>query len=425
MRTAAKTLLLALAALSFYLAYADFLFRSGSPTNIQTAARLVPFHPEYQAALGNSQRSLELNPYNTALRIELALDAEARGELTSAERQLLEATRFDQRFALRWALANFYFRQQRQADFWKWYRLAAERSYDDRRALFSLAWRQTTDAQVILQALPPDPPLRLAYLRFLLEENRIDALQKVALDLLPQATPADLPLLLDTAEKQLATGHLPEALILWNSLIKRELLNSRAALDPTAGVFLSDPAVRNEAISKAFDWRLLWRSGVASHWTPGQFQITLEGTQATPTDLLEIAIPLDPQTRTYDLRFRYRTEGIRSGLAWRAFAHGDAKAPIAVARHTLSAEDWQVLTVRLDCPPQTTWMRLVLFYERQPGTVRQEGTLRIGQFQLTPTRSGSPQTTTRTQPPAASTTSAGPTPNPAPVAKAAVATRTP
>ena len=58
--------------------------------------------------------------------------------IAGAERWLLDAARVDRQYEPRWTLANFYFRQQKMDDFWKWMRAALEVSYGDRVAAFDL-----------------------------------------------------------------------------------------------------------------------------------------------------------------------------------------------------------------------------------------------------------------------------------------------
>ena len=73
-----------------------------------------------------------------------------------AERWLLEAARVDRQFEPRWTLANFYFRQQKMDEFWKWMRAALEVSYGDRDAAFDLCWSAAPDAATILARAIPE-----------------------------------------------------------------------------------------------------------------------------------------------------------------------------------------------------------------------------------------------------------------------------
>ncbi len=159
--------------LALRLAYAAFLFHSGQPEAIAHAAAIVPSNATYAMRAGNLQRAVELNPYLSSAWLELALAAESAGNPTEAERLFLRAAKVDRTFEPRWALANFYFRRQTEDAFWQWLRLAAERSYGDRTALFRLAWRFTSDSGTILtRGILATPEFAGLYLDFLRTERK-------------------------------------------------------------------------------------------------------------------------------------------------------------------------------------------------------------------------------------------------------------
>ena len=116
------------------LAWADTLFRRATTADMAQAARLCPDHSQYEFGLAQAdpdraakhyRRALELNPYMTKARIALASEMEWRGNAKDSEAMLLEGERRDKQYAPAWALANFYFRQDRPEQFWHWARRAA------------------------------------------------------------------------------------------------------------------------------------------------------------------------------------------------------------------------------------------------------------------------------------------------------------
>ena len=141
---------------SVQLARADAYFRQQTPDALERAITLTPQNTAYLAmrALQNEyegqdsqeqlKRIVHLNPRLAAPRIRLGLAAELRGDGAEAERWLLEAAAVDRQFETRWTLANFYFRQDRDA-FWTWMQSALEISYGDRKPLFELCWRKSSN----------------------------------------------------------------------------------------------------------------------------------------------------------------------------------------------------------------------------------------------------------------------------------------
>jgi hypothetical protein len=147
---------------SVLLARADRDFRKGTPEAVERAIELTPANTTYLSlrsleieydggdARPLFQRMAVLNPYSSAPRIRLGLDAEVRGDVETAQRWLLDAARVDRQFEPAWTLANFYYRQEMPEGFWKWMQAALEVSYGDRRPAFDLSSRVALNPQEVL-----------------------------------------------------------------------------------------------------------------------------------------------------------------------------------------------------------------------------------------------------------------------------------
>ncbi|MBL8228404.1 MAG: hypothetical protein JNL98_08005 [Bryobacterales bacterium] len=362
---------------SLRLAWADHLFRSDQPGNIQRAAQLVPFHALYQARAGNLHRAVELNPYLSSAWLELAHNAEATADFREAERCLLRAAAVDHQFEPRWALANFYFRRSNPQQFWHWIRLAAERSYGDRSAIYRICWRMTEDpAKILANAIPRDPTLLADYLQFLTADNRLDAAMNALPLVLRHATPDQQNVFMALCERLLSAGRGPDAATVWNGVIGRGWLPYRT-LDPGSSAWLTNAALEVSPLGKGFDWRLLWRAGVTSAWIPTmrQLRIELTGKQAEETEIVRQFVPSVPAGR-YVFRYRYRTEGFpqRSGVRWQV---RDLAQPIhtAVASGELFSPDWKTGELAFPVPQPAGLIEIVLLYRRSPGTSRAEGSV--------------------------------------------------
>lgn len=369
---------------SLRLAYADYLFRSGTEQGIEEAARLVPGNPTYALRTGKLKRALELNPYLSAAWLELAHGAEASGDEAAAEAHFLKAARVDQTFEPRWALANYYFRRGREEEFWRWMRLAAERSYGDRTGLFRLAWRFTGDSRLILErGIVPSAEFLGLYVDFLASERKWEAAVEAAAALAGKAGPAEKARLLDLCEALLKEKQTGLALRAWN------LWDPGHALDAGGGRSLTNADLSAEPLGKGFGWRMPWRSGTA-HWYSAasrEIRITLDGRQYENTELLEQYVPVVPGA---GYRFKYGFRGSRlskqPGLRWRAVCVEEDRI-LAESAPMESAEEVTAGAFEFVAAAGCGVVKLTLFYRRVPGTVRPEGDIfMVSPFALVRTR---------------------------------------
>lgn len=363
---------------SILLARADAEFRKKTPEGVARAVELTPRNTAYLSlrALqmeydgGDPRPVLErmaaLNPLASAPRIRLGLDAEVRGDLQTAERRLLEAARVDQQFEPRWTLANFYFRRQGGAvgnqDFWKWMRLALERSYGDRRPAFDLMWRMSSDAAEILRAVPEEREVVGAYLSYTLDHHRLDAAGPAAVKLARWRDEGDrallngtLDALLDQAGVDASRGE--EARRIW------------VELGYAAPSGIASPDFENPRGGHGFDWRLLESPGVThvAEDAPRAHKIVLNGEQPESCDLVKQVVGVRAGGR-YTLRWEARTSGIESptGLEWRVAGRrislGASEAWSAGEFPWTAASDWEAVT---------------LAYQRPLGQVRANGSVEL------------------------------------------------
>ncbi|MBL8210304.1 MAG: hypothetical protein JNK87_06310 [Bryobacterales bacterium] len=360
-----RLLLAAAIVFALLLAWADYLFRTGTSANIRRAAQLVPFHPLYQARAGNLARAVELDPYFSSAWRELGEQAERENRTAEAERYYLRAAAVDQQFAPRWTLANFYFRQERWAEFDHWIRLAAERSYGDRTALFRLA-HAGGGKRPVLALWPADRELLRSYVQYLAGSQAWEEAVAAARRWLEIAGDKDRDAALDICEQLVAAGQVRHAWTVWRAAVDKILPEYRA---PTGGNLLTNAGFRVRPVGKAFDWRPLWRQGLEAIWSEGRMRLHLDGRQYDRTELLEQMVAVE-QAGRYRLEWESRAEGLQTGLRFRVMAGKGGE--LATADHDVARGSGRVL---FEVPKGVEGVRVVLLYERKPGTVRQEGTL--------------------------------------------------
>ncbi len=373
--------LIALAAAAWWsirLARGDAAFRNRSPEQVARAVELAPGNSDYLSTLAlqaeyTGQDPTPLleqlaaeHPRSSAPRIRLGLAAEFRGDVQQADRWLQEAYSVDHQFETRWTLANFYFRQGRADDFWKWIRSALEMSYGDRGAAFDLCWQMTGDPQTILdRAIPERREVVASYLGYVLQRHRVNAIASAANLLAKLRTPDDLPLLYVAADALLEAGQGRAAEDLWVALG-----NSRPS-----GV--THPNFEMPAAGHGFDWRIVETPGV-THTSLAEssgHRVRFNGHQPESCELFrQVLGGLRPGSR-YVLQWESRTQEIASptGLEWRIGSRGAA---------ITASEEWS--TGRMTFVPDSEEATLVLTYKRPEGQVRTEGQLDLRRVTSSP-----------------------------------------
>jgi len=366
------SLILAMAAAAWWsiqLARADTAFRQRSPAAVARALDLTPENTAYLATLalqaeysGQDPAPLlediaALAPRSSAPRIRLALAAELRGDNAAAERWLLEAFSVDRQFETRWTLANFYFRQGRSDEFWKWMRSALEMSYGDRATAFDLCWQMSSDSQEILtRAIPEKREVIASYLVYVLNKHRQEAIAGPAMRLAGMRTVDNLPLLYAALDALLQGAQTAAALNLWQAL----------GNSPPAGVV--HPDFEEPRIGHGFDWRISETPGVNQLPldSPPGHRIRFSGQQPESCDLLLQVLGGLRAGATYTLHWDARTQGISSptGMEWRIAGRTGS---------IISSEDWSTGTMVFT--PDSDHAVLVLAYRRPPGQVRTDGQL--------------------------------------------------
>ena len=372
------------------LAWADHLAASGTAAGVERATRLTPGNAEYWLRLANIreaagevpgdavERALAANAQNAELWVRVGLRAEMDGDLARAERCLLRAAHVSRLYEPAWTLANYYFRRDNAAEFWRWVRRAAERSYGDRRALFHLAWEMAADGETVARAIPPGGVVACQYLDYLLERNRLDAAQAAAGRLCEHAVAEDRDALLRYVNRMLEVGRRDAALAAWNALCGRGLMPYEA-LDAAQGKMLTNGHFTRAPLDAGFDWRMPQPAGVSTAWSekPPYLRISFSGKQPERCEVLAQVAPV-VAGRSYRLRFDYQTRGIQAetGLRWKIYGAA-AEGDLPVRAPQLSSEEWKTESAWFTAPAGTGWIRLALIYERMPGTTRIEGAVTL------------------------------------------------
>jgi hypothetical protein len=241
----------------------------------------------------------------------------------------------DHQLEPRWTLANFYFRQGRVEEFWTWVRSALEVSYGDRRPVFDLCWRQSSDGEEILRrAIPDREDVAADYVRFLM--NRPEALAAAAKRLHQQG------LLLGVTDVLLDAKRYSDAVEVWRQ-------SGRAAPEGITGPDFEAPQTGH-----GFDWRWSNAQGT-THQSPARIRLT--GEQPESVELV-----------------RQSVGGLRPGARYRLQAKLSVEVP---------GVSWRINGLPEAEFRATSAVTLVsLWYERPRGEVRAEASFEISGVRL-------------------------------------------
>jgi tetratricopeptide (TPR) repeat protein len=351
---------------------ADAAFQKHTPEGVARALQISPSNVtyllfralqlEYDGADSTVllERAVRAAPLSSAPRIRLGLAAEARGDVSGAEKWLLDAARVDRQFEPQWTLANFYFRSQRLSEFWRWMRAALEVSYGDRRLAYELCWRMTQDPDEILtRGIPAQHDVLATYLAFVLDQHR-EAAGAAALRLAALHEPADASLLEASCDLLLDSGKIAEALEIW-----RQLGHQRPGLIAN-GDFMTEPS------GHGFDWRPAHPPGVSDVQIPGAHRIALSGKEPESCELLRQFVALE-KGKSYSLTWEARTKDLGSptGIKWSA---GSTNGVVE------RADDWRGGGLEFKAESAVTPIKLE--YQRPMGQARAEGWIEIRKISL-------------------------------------------
>jgi len=377
---AALVALGAAAAHSLRLALADRAFRLGTVSGAIRAVELAPADSQYWRGLavrkGNGRaefsRALSLNPRDAQTWTEAGLAHEVAGEHIAAERNLLEAARYDRTWKPLWTLTNYYFRRGDNARFQEWARRTAELAPEDAGPLVQLCWEMRPDPQTFLEVLPRKPELLAQALAFAFRRDHPKRCMSLAERLLEVATPREAPILLEFCDRLISTGPqcpgcLGEAVRLWKELLRGGLVPHRSPYFDESSV---NPSLIQPFLARGFDWRINNIEGVHSTSRGQRFTLVLSGLQPESCELFYRLSPARPGRR-HEIRYRYAGRGLKlnSGVYWRV-SDGYSRRLLAHSPDLVGGEGVREDRFSFGSPPETLLWRISLLQERRSGAVR-------------------------------------------------------
>ncbi|HYL35411.1 MAG TPA: hypothetical protein VEV17_05825 [Bryobacteraceae bacterium] len=317
-----------------------------------------------------------MNPLDSENWIYLATRSEMEGRSGEAEKELLRAFEVDRQFEPRWALANFYFRTGNSQAALAWARKTLDFGAGNLTSVFQLCWTVSGNAGEILdKAVPHRAEVLAQYLQFLDGTGRVDEAGDVAKLLLPLASPGEVPMLAAHCTRSLEAGQAEAAIAVWNGLIARGLI-AQERVEPRAGRPSVDTGFQGEMNGQGFAWGVQPVDGISVQRLADRrgVRVVLSRNEPEHSAILRQWIAL-ASNRIYRYRITYAASGMDgAGLKWVIYSPR-SKAVLMSAALRKDDRQSRVIEARFESPADGQLAMLELRYDREPGTVRPEGSI--------------------------------------------------
>ena len=392
LRVAAVAVLLWASVLAIRIGIADAAFLTHTPEGTEKAVQWAPGNADYHRTLGvvflgrdpaRSERefreAIRLNPWDSQGRIQLANLLESQGRLEEAEREFLTATKFDATYLPRWSLANFEFRRGNTNEFWTWARAAAAMSYGDRFALYDLA-AATGETNLAERLNLKGDDLWMTYLQWSTLKGSPNEIRQAALEVATTHKQTVSATVQQACSRLLDLNQVDGALEVWNAGVKSGIVPAGEA----ARGKVTNPSFASTPSGSGFDWVAVKPTGgnILRETGSGGLRIRFTGDQAEHCDVLYQRVAVDPGTR-YQVSVKYHTEGAgqQSGLKW--VVASSPQGQLAIMDDYLWDGGSGHATVSFLVPIKTSWVLLVLRYQRPLGEVRIAGEVSVFSVEMT------------------------------------------
>ena len=348
---------------------------SAAPAKEAFAERIMPLdaandlrHARTDSVHSDSYllRATKKDPWDSDSWIQLSVNAELRGDITSAASYLNEAVAHDAGAAPRWASANFYFRQGDRDQFLRWVNLYRERTHENEQGLLRMVAEVSPNPHDILAELPSMDCDELSSLLATLQarpEDTDEVVDRMANGCHDDASHKMLEHMVTdllARDKPIAADHL------WRKLGVGGNLDNSDFQQPISG--------------EGFDWRINQNPSVqVKQIHKDGLQLNFDEGVADGTVLLFQPVSLNPGAG-YRLNMNFDAEpAAPTAFRWEL-------VELSTGRHVPSGLDKdninELPSWRFEMPDSSRTVALALFYARPSGTVPFQGTVKIHAVQL-------------------------------------------
>ncbi len=371
------------------LARAAVLFNENTPVSVAAAVRLQPNNSDYLDRLATwesddrkalLQRAIAENPFDYDAWMRLGFIAEMEeGDIPAAEKCYQEAARVNHMFLPRWTLTNFYFRQQRKADFFHWSRETLAVTPYSSEPVFAQMWQVTQDEDTLENAIPNVPRILLQYAWYLNNNKQYNSVSRVVERLVHLVNKNEASkwgrddLLAATLDNMISSGYLKQGINLWAELKNAGWIEQTIPNDQSP---LTNGSFRLPTFRHGFDWVLIDNPGTHVEQIPEgpEMRIGFYGDEPERLTLLQQFIAAAAGAH-YTMTWQVEGEelGDLGGIAWHLHAPGKANEPELVSGDLMGKnKTWDFTT-----PVGANAFLLTLEYVRALGTVRTRGSFAL------------------------------------------------
>jgi hypothetical protein len=241
----------------------------------------------------------------------------------------------------------------------------------------------TNGNEILNKAIPLRPPVLARYLEYLDESGKLDAANAVSRKLMPAAGTDEEPALARHCSRWLHSGSPESAIDTWNGLIERGLILGER-VEPASGKSLVNANFERDLTGIGFDWTVHTVEGMSLKRLSNGLglSVTFSRTEPESYGILDQYAAIVPE-REYRFGCRYETDGMSgAGVKW-VIRNARTKEVLAAAPAASGATSGeQTLETRFRSPADCRLVDVELRYDREPGTVRPEGSIRFSRLQL-------------------------------------------
>lgn len=340
-----------------------------------------------------SERAAALGPHRARLWANLGAAYEWAGRQDAAQHAYAHALAlFPNSPEMNWQLGNHALRSGRIHEAAVFLRTCVLRDAALRRAAFDLAWRATGDAAFVLrEVVPPDTPVRLAYLDYLADTARFAAAADVWARLRDAGLafdPAAAFHYLDALRDHRRIGELNSA---WTALAARHP-NKLPPRGPEKNLIVNG-GFETPPVNGGLDWLVMEVQGVTARTVSSVFYSGGRSLEIRFSDTVNVSyahvvqfVPVRPRTR-YRFVGYLRAERITSdsGPRFELRDHFDPAALLVTLPEILGSASWSAYSAEFTTGPATLLLAIRLLRTPSEKFLREfRGTVWLDHLSLVP-----------------------------------------
>jgi len=338
------------------------------------------------AALPRCQRATELNPYQSAYWLDLALAYYSTGAEREQEQAILKATLVDPTTPdVAWNAANFFLAQGKVAEALHQFAVVMRSDPDMVRPSLNLCWRTLHNVSAIEAILPPDPDAYLQFIRLLTTNNQWEGAHQVWSALLLLNQEIDYRQALFYVDGLLQQRDVARAQQAWDQLASHSATLSRYRRTDNLVV---DGSFKEAILNAGFDWRYSAQPGSAvsvdnTEFHSGRQSLLISYNGAGGDAGISQYVAVKPNTQ-YSISAWAKSQKLDSanGPSISVRDAYDGK-PYALTQETLDTTAWHHLESSFQTGPETELVTILI--TRDPGNTHVKGKFWVDDVSLRPT----------------------------------------